>query len=216
MTLEDVFDGLTYGELSQMHIGGAEDQGITAENRYRMISHITLGLSNLHKRFLLREKETTIVRVEGTTSYTLDIPDLLRVLRIYDVEGNEMIMDDATCDEAIFMPSFNVLRVSEDVPAGDLKVVYQADHPAIGAQEAVQDPSLVPVLLPRTHLEPLLLFVASRIMNPIGATSMGQSSFHEGNNYAQKYEQACKALEMEGYQVRNSPEKTRFERAGFV
>lgn len=216
MTLEDIFDGLTYGELSQMHIGGAEEEGITPENRYRMISHISLGLSNLHKRFLLREAESVVYRIGAITSYTLDIPDLLRVLRVYDAEGNELVMNDATCDESVFTPAFNILRVPPEVPEGNLKIVYQADHPAIGAREASKTPERVKINLPRTHLEPLLLFVASRIMNPIGAINMGQSSFHEGNNYAQKYEQACRALEMEGYQVSNSPEKTRFERAGFV
>jgi hypothetical protein len=67
------------------------------------------------------------------------------------------------------------------------------------------------VNLPVTHLEPLLYFVASRIMNPVGASG----EFHEGNNYAAKYEQACQQLEMHGFSLNTQASRDQFERNGW-
>ena len=53
MKLKEVFDQLTYGELSQLSIGGQAQGEITEENYARVVAHVNLGLSAIYKRFHL-------------------------------------------------------------------------------------------------------------------------------------------------------------------
>ena len=56
MLLSDLFEQLTYGELSQLEYSGVDDEGFTVNDYKRVIPHINLGLAELHKRFLIREE----------------------------------------------------------------------------------------------------------------------------------------------------------------
>lgn len=71
MLLSDLFDQLTYGELSNFEYSGADEQGITYENHHRIIPHINLGLTELHKRFLLRTEEVIIHCEDHIQTYHL-------------------------------------------------------------------------------------------------------------------------------------------------
>ncbi len=72
MLLSDLFDQLTYGELSQLEYAGADNQGIMVEDHKRVIPHINLALTELHKRFLIREEEVTIRCYDHIETYVLD------------------------------------------------------------------------------------------------------------------------------------------------
>ena len=72
--------------------------------------------------------------------------------------------------------------------------MYRASHPKIVKGITLFDPSRVQVNLPETHLNALLLFVASRAHNPVGMTG----EFNSGNNYAVKYEAECDQLNTAG------------------
>ena len=72
MLLSDLFDQLTYGELSQLEYGGVDDEGITVDDYKRVIPHINLALTELHKRFLIREEEVTIRCYDHIETYILD------------------------------------------------------------------------------------------------------------------------------------------------
>lgn len=72
MMLQDIFDDLTYGELSQIFIGGDESTGGVREaDKPRIISHIQLGLTALYKRFRLKENEVTIDLQSSQYTYQL-------------------------------------------------------------------------------------------------------------------------------------------------
>ena len=60
MTLQDIFDALSAGELSQISIGGQAAGVINKENRAKLLPHINMGLTALFKRFRLKEGELTI------------------------------------------------------------------------------------------------------------------------------------------------------------
>ncbi len=158
---------------------------------------------------------------KGLTLYTVDEPDLLKIEQVFTTD-KELSLDNGGDPDAVFRRSRNVLRIPEGVLEGlleagvtQLRVTYRADHEPIGKREAALEPERVEVDLPATHLKALLLFVASRVLNPIG-TAGGATDFHEGNNYAQKYEQACRELEQGGYQLSFHEEEDRFAQRGFV
>lgn len=240
MRLDEVFDQLTYGELSQLSIGGAETQGITVDNRRQVLAHINLGLTELHKRFLLREGRVVVVREPGLQSYRLDKRyavsndesmepvryledspsdpfdnDVLRIERVYDSEGVELSLNDEGDPDGVLTTSMGTLWVPEHLETPRLRVDYRANHPIIDKDEAAFTPEDFEVALPYTHLEPLLLFVASRIHTPFGAGT-AEGGFHDGNNYAAKFEQACKRLENLNYRLDRTHKTTKFEARGFV
>ena len=62
------------------------------------------------------------------------------------------------------------------------------------------------------YLEALLMFVASRIMNPVGMSA----EFHDGNNYAAKYEMACKKLEDQNVRLDKVTNNDRITRNGWA
>ena len=52
MTLQEIFDQLTYGELSQLSMGGSEAGIIDESNYSRILVHVNLGLLRCINVFL--------------------------------------------------------------------------------------------------------------------------------------------------------------------
>ena len=236
MLLSEVFDQLTYGELAQVNIGGAESMGITKESYPAMIAHVNLGLTSLYKRFLLKEGVMYITRMPHLKTYVLNsryqegnrtvrepnqyiqasnpafMDDILKVERVYDELGVEHGLNDNGDERSITTPTYNSIVIPDCSEVKELKLVYRANHPIIMNEDRDIDPSEYEIELPYSHLEALLLFIASRVYNPISAGNQ----FHEGNNFAGKYEQACQLLEMQNLRVDKASDNTRFIQNGWV
>ncbi len=61
MYLQEIFDSLRYGELSQLAVGGACENGdIDIEDKRKIASHVQLGLTALFARFRLKESRVII------------------------------------------------------------------------------------------------------------------------------------------------------------
>lgn len=74
MVLQELFDSLTHGELSQVYVGGAEseDGQIREEDRARIINCLQLGLTALYKRFHIREGRVRVMMIPNQSIYILD------------------------------------------------------------------------------------------------------------------------------------------------
>lgn len=235
MKLIDLFEDLTFGELSQLHLGGAETQGITVDNRPQVVNHINRGLTALHRRFAIR-KETTLVTLEAPAGEPQrvafrDVELPAPFLRLEQIPWPQDIADTVPApvgtrpvvpigDEgnpwSVLMPTERTLVIPElyyEHGVESLTVHYRANHAPIDKEEVAFDPEWIEVELPEVFREPLIYFVASRILNPLG---FGVEGTHEGNNYYQKYEQACAELETAGWDTTNLSERTGFARQGFV
>lgn len=221
MYLSEVFDQLTYGELAQLSLGTESEPGISAANQSKVLASINMGLTELHKRFLLREGEVTIPVTAGIFSYSLaTVDDLIKVERVYCLEDGEYreLMLNASNETYLLekyyakTPSYKVVMISPELITTELKVVYRATVPPIEKTIGYFNPADVVVDLPYSHLEALLYYVASRIMNPIGMVN----TFHDGNNFAAKFEQSCMVLEMQNLRIDTGSTNTRLERNGWV
>lgn len=248
MKLQEVFDQLTYGELSQLSIGGGEQGVIAPANYDRVLAHINLGLTALHKRFCLKEGQVTLEVLPGVTRYQLHSKyavngknsrelvryikdtaaapfkdDVHKVERVYADSGYEFVMNDVDDPLSVRTTSSTMLEIPELVasPTGQtpddlntefLKVVYRANHPMIRTVDGELDPTLVEVDLPYSHLEPLLLFVASRAHTPTGMVG----EFNSGNNYMQKYEMSCQEIERTNLVIDQGSQSDRASRNGWV
>lgn len=213
MNLTDVFTQLAYGELSQMALGANNDGEINESNYKPIIAHINLGLTALYTRFHLKEARLAVTLQSLATSYPL-VGNILKVTEIYDYLGTPFSLNDKADPLSILTPSAKLLTVPLSVVTAfegtSLDVVYRANHFKIRLE--TYEPDTIELELPDSHLEALLLFIASRINNPIG---MGQE-FNAGNNYAAKYERACVMLETMGLQVNQGEQNTRMQRNGWV
>ena len=235
MNLQTIFDHFTYGELAQIALTN-EGEGISEANRARVITNVNLGLTELHKRFLLK-RGTLYVEIQSDQSiYILDNKysesntsssqpvkfikdladpfknDLLRIEQVLDATDVEQPLNEHGKTESLFTPSFNKLVFPSNVTEGTYKVVYRANHPQLTNIDAMYPPNLVDIQLPETHLEALLYYVASRILNPVGM----MNEFHEGNNYYVKFEDACQRLENLNFRIDMVEDDDRFCNRGWV
>lgn len=69
--LSEIFEALTYGELSQVFIGGGEQGKITEDNYRHVASHVKLGLTALYKRFNLKNSQLTLQLFPDVETYPL-------------------------------------------------------------------------------------------------------------------------------------------------
>jgi hypothetical protein len=241
MKLSEIFNQLTHGEFRMLAIGGATLGSITEANYPAVLAHINLGLTALFTRFTLKEGRILLRPVEGQLVYALD--DKFAVNNRRSAQVNRYLIDSAsepfnddtlikvervldTCQRDLslnrqddpcsyFTPSIKSLRIpppTKDHPLEDVTLVYRQNHAQLAVTMGYFDPARIEVELPYTHLEALLYFVASRVHNPLGM----QNEFNMGNNYAQKYEQACQMLEMKNVEADHSTENCRIRRMGWV
>lgn len=71
MKLQEIFDQLTTGELSQLSIGGQAAGVIDESNWAKVLPHINLALTTLYKRFLIKEGRLLVELVPDRAVYTL-------------------------------------------------------------------------------------------------------------------------------------------------
>ena len=246
MKLVEIFQQLSYGELSQISLGNGASGEITEDSYDRILVHINLGLTTLFKRFNLKEGRVRIqfdptrtvypLRVAYSESNTRSIEsikhikdagnpfvgDVHKVEKILTSNGKELILNKENNSLSVTTPRMDVISVpSSIVTKADsipewmktdyVDVVYRANHPQITTKGAFL-PENYEVELPYSHLEALLLFVASRVNNPIG---LGQE-FNAGNTYAAKFEAECQRLEQLDLEINIDEENTRLVSNGWV
>lgn len=245
MTLQDILDHLAYGEFSHLFVGTGtnydadNDTTMPTVATKKILPAVTLGLTELHKRFLLNESRLTIaldgrttyvlssdktVSNAGTDTYIIDsvvepfLNDVMKVERILDDNGDEIILNKENNVLSIRATTHNTLSVPADLklasglPVTTLTVIYRANHPVIEKTAAIANPNNTIIYLPLTHLEALLAYIAARIVTPMGFT--GEA--HEGNNYMAKFERACQLLRAQGMQVDTVREITKLQDRGWV
>lgn len=246
MTLQEVFDQLGYGELSQLSIGG-NDPGIIDDNNYeRVVSHINLGLTSLFKRFNLKQGSVIVRPFVGKTSYTLHskystngtaVPeaeryiedsvtdpftdDILKVERVLTDLGVEFPLNDRGNLYSIVTPSSLVLRLPEGFPdtmPDDLKTETLEVHYRASHPKLSTEPSL------QVRPWDIELELPNAYLEPLlyfvasrVHNPIGMSEeFHAGNSYAAKYEQACQWLETQNLEIDRGASNTRLRDNGWA
>lgn len=253
MKLSEIYDQLAYGELRQLAIGdgplgdATAGTGIPAASYSKILPFVKQGLTEIHKRMLLKEKTMTVTLQTDQLTYLLGIgyavsntsstltpkyitdtvavpfeDDLMRIERVYgtlDAVEYKIPMNEIDNVKAIRTPSYDTLIIPSDTDEAPwlletttLRVVYRADHPVISTPIANAAPSVVDIFLPRTHVQALVWYVASRLMNPKGLTN----EFHEGNNYFMKFEAEIASLKTDGMQVDTLEENYKLDNRGFA
>ena len=212
MNLQDVIDQLSGSELSNLFVFDDDTAEITVASRAKLIPQLNLGLQLLYTRFFLREGTEVINMSEGVYTYPLTSTDVLRIEKVEDIAGNEYLLDVEGEPESLIRSNLRTLKMPADMEPITLTVTYRAGPQKLSKTDEFQYAPNVEIDLPIMYMEPLTLFIASRFLNPMGATE----GFHEGNNYASRYEAACRQLEMQNYDLDRHDDNNHFHNAGWV
>lgn len=235
MKLSDILEQLTYGELSQLNMGGWSGNEVRQEDLAKVVSHINMGLLELHKRFWLRSSDVIIQLYDHIQTYTLDrryaitnvlstelykyIVDsqyepfqdnVLRIEQVYNEGGELLFLNDLTEPWSVFTPSWNSIQIPFPERHNSLLVHYRAAHPLVRVTPET-DAATVDIDIPPGLLEPLLLYVGARAYSALNSDGNA-----EGNNYLQKFEASCKIAEANGMQIHTNYGNLRLDQKGWV
>ena len=202
MLLQDLHEQLSTIELSNLSIGTKGAGTIPAAKHPTIRILADQALTAIYSRFSLLEKELSIEADDTTYIYyllkkhahqdptaaqkyirdTADDPfteDVLKVLHVYNEEGQQLVLNDPLNSESLFTPKFNAIQIPGPVSGNAYTVLYQADHPTLVPDDLNQQ-----IDLP-SYLEPALrAHVASRIFSAMNGQEhqlQGQTLMAEFN-----------------------------------
>jgi len=235
MLLSELFMYLAYGELSQMALGTNNHGGIDESDYPTLISHINLGLTNLHSRLPLKQSQVIIAQQSDRTLYPLTSTyainsssaeknkfildsatalfanDVLKVEEVYTEKNILLPLNDSAKVGSLFTPSFNTLQVPAPKANKVLAVLYRANHAQLPAKRGV-DISAIEVDIPAVLIEPLLTFVVGRVV----AAGSNQNSIQEAAAYQQKFELQVQQIVQSGALSVDRPSNLRMRSNGWV
>jgi len=229
MLLSDIFQQLQQGELSNLSMGNRDERGIRPCDYNKILPHINLGLTELYKRFNLKNNEVVVQQYDHIQTYHLDsryaqtsipnpitIPlggleiskyyimdsiyqpftdDVLRIEAIHNELGEELYINQDRSyykgsDKywSVNTPAYNTIQVPYPENENQMIVTYRACHVPIVMDES-SNLSRIHVPISQSYLEPLLMYVASRVY-----TNLGTNEGNEGNNYTAKYEASMQRI----------------------
>lgn len=136
--------------------------------------------------------------------------DMAQVVPVDNVFGKHPSM---FVHSGVNMTAYNTLRLPKENELGDILVQYKAKMKPMDTSLAPEDTYID---LPDHFLNALVLYVASRKYNPMGAETIGRGMFHEGNNYWSKYQEEVNELKANLGSIASTGETTNFIRNGWV
>jgi hypothetical protein len=235
MTLSELFEQLSYGELSQLPAGTSEPGAIDEAYWRQVISHINLGLLELYKRFWVESGEVLLQLYDHIAYYKLHdryaesnrlspepyryIKDseyypfrnnVMKIEQVFNACGEQVCLNDHTACESLFTPAYDTLQVPLPTNYTVLTVEYRAGPEKIQYVPGM-DPEEVEVDIPPGLLEPLVLFVgarAYRVMNP--------DQHNSTRAYMQLFEQACVQAHRYGLEIKTNYGNTKLDNHQWV
>lgn len=245
MKLQEIFDQLTYGELSQISIGGGEAGAIRPEDYARMTAHVNLALTALYKRFKLKNGEFTLLLQPGVYTYPLAYQycvantrsrapvkymddtampfkdNLLKVENVYSELGFEFNVNNASDVYSMNTPVQRTLVVPKDIV--DMKDTLPEDLKTdkLKVVYRANHPKVSVEDYDPDEIELELPEThVDALLLYIAARVHTPAGIGEaestGNNYYAKYELACQNLESQDYQIDHGTQYNKMIRNGWV
>lgn len=166
---------------------------------------------------------------------TIEVPftdDINKIETVKDLAGRTVPLNDRKQIFSLFTPNFKTIRINYNIPTEyipadsynsaskppvympvnreELTVLYRAKPEAIPTD--ILNPEMVEILLPYSLMEALLYYIASRIHTNLNL----DGSIGEGNNYMQKFEQACNKVWELGLMNLDEDTNEKLDNAGWV
>lgn len=196
MYVKDVMDMAKIRSLNNLAI---------AKNDDALIKFIYLGVSELYRRFNLSIKSETVIINENLTLYELRNPDVSLLLGIYDKLGRELKQTDIfnSNDYDYKLLNFRSFLLKKPFN-GVLFAIYKASPIVFKDSDDIID-------LPDAMMDALLTYVAY-----VGHSTINKDNINEASAYSQRFDIACRELEMQGYRINLSTESLSLQVKGYV
>ena len=176
-----------------------------AKNEDALIKFIYLGTSELFRRFNLSIKSETITVNENLALYELRNEDVSLLLGVYDKTGRELQQTDVFDSKHYEYKLVNYRSFLLHRPFnGLLYTAYKASPTLLKDMDDRID-------LPDAMIDALLAYVAY-----MSHTTINRDNINEANTYNQRFDTACKELEMQGYKIPLHTETLALHAKGFV
>ncbi len=206
MTIEELFERLATGELSQHAIGKG---GSISESDYPgLLVKLNQGLTKLHTEFPLSEKQVMIQQYDDLYYYTLTydyassnadstatyqyivdsdedpfLEDIIRIESAYDQNGIEHPLNDENSRASWFTPGYNQLQVPNPQADNSCVLLYRANHAMFDTSSADTSQE---IYIPPSLEDALAAFIAYRCFISLGnASAAGLAKFFKGEYNAE-------------------------------
>ena len=235
MKVAELFERLSYGELSNLSISGEGSGTIVDKSKAKLILYTNDGLLAIFSRYILKEKQVIIETLQHITNYHFqkkyaessgstepfkyikDLPyepfqeDVIKILEVFDSYGQPRLLNDKEDARSLFTPQPNTLQVPLPINGQALGVSYQARHHELfrtGRGLLNQDID-IPFFLEKA----LQAYIASKVYSDMN----GQENKITAQEHLGNYEAIC--LDLETKDLINTTYHTthqKLERRGFV
>ena len=233
MYLSEIFEQLSQGELSSLYMGKVNETGIQICDYPKIVPHINLAITELHKRFLLKWDEVVVQQYDEINIYYLqkkyavtddtDVPkkyiidsvyqpfkdNVLRIEKIIDELGRELFVNDSEEYWSVHTPSYDSIQVPYPEKENQMIVTYRADADKILIPDL--DPKTTVISIPGYLVEALLLYVAARVFSNVNTDGV-----NEGNTYMAKFEKSILTAQTLGLNNEDNTMNTKLDAAGWV
>lgn len=149
MKLSTIFEQLTYGEFSQLALGGLESGGI-AEDKYRQVaSNVVLALTALYTRFNLKTGQLTLALQPDQVQYALQSKYAVNGLR--STEPVRYILDTVNQpfgDDILKVEKVVVADTDFEMELNKTMELYACSTPAMDTIQVPKDMVTVGAELP--------------------------------------------------------------------
>lgn len=210
MLLQDLYDRLATGELSQHKMGNKG--AIQEDDMPTLINHLNVGLTNLYSYFPISEKEVIIQQFEHITEYRINSKyaltnedpsinykwvmdsaehpfkdDIIRIERAYDEVGCSIDINNENRCSSVFTTAWDTIQIPLPNPENVTVIMYRAKHPTITKDMLTS----IEIQIPPVLEEALQAYIASRCFVSLG----NQASAGLASYYQQKYQQQIDHVE---------------------
>jgi hypothetical protein len=236
MTLGDLFQKLSYGELQNLTIGNDGSGTILDSAKPRITNYTNEALLRLYSRFVLKENDLILMPQSYITFYHLlpkfavsyvasgaadDEPvryildmsaepfqdEVLRILSVTNQVGDEFPLNDPGNWLSLYTPQAKVLQVPNPIQDSPLSVCYQQRHTEI------QGDLNEGIFCPDVLVKALTSYIAYQVFDDMNSVD----SSAKAQNYLAKYEAICaEVVDRDLVGSSTSQTNTRFECGGWV
>lgn len=234
MLLKDILDDLIYTELNNIVVGKPEwDTGKFSYTN--LIKSVSLGLTELHKRFALIKETIQINPINASGIYILDYkyavsnvasvetkfildsasePFSGRVAKIdslYDSDGNFYEFDTTSAQSKFFTRDYRTLVIKDPAVVLPVTAVIRSMPASISVDESNFE--TFDINLPEAYREALILYAAGRVMSGRGPEN---ATNNESAIFFARFENSCAVLMHTGLDNREHTVNNKLHLRGFV
>ena len=217
MKIEELFQRLSYGELSNLAVASEGSGSILVAAYPRFIHYTNEALLRLYSRFVLFENLLFVEQVGSLTSYPLSMPfaesnvastevhkfikdgsprtpfldDVIKIIDVQDESGYSYPLNDEKDVNSLFTPRPTLLQIPIPQNTVVLCVNYQARHPLLDATLTAVDLLAQTFEIPFTVEGALQNYIAHLVYSHMN----GQENIMKSQEYLAKYESICAEIE---------------------